>query len=60
MIPKITYIKASNNTSNRLDTLTYSMLVSLFFLASFANCFNSFLSFTKAFITLIPVKFSCA
>ena len=40
MIPKITYIKALNNTSNRLDTLTYSMLVSLFFLASFANCFN--------------------
>ena len=57
---KIRVMMTSIKTSKMTDNLANEMFLSAFFLATLAKAWISFVSLTKALITLIPVKFSWA
>ena len=55
----ITAMMISITTSKNTDTLTNDMLLSRFLRATFAKACSSAVSFTKALMTRMPLKFSC-
>ena len=52
--------KNVTNTSSNTEMRVYSTLISSFSLLSFRKAISSFSSLTKALMTAMPEKFSCA